>query len=817
MKKSNVIYIICIIFYVLVFFIQINQPPFERYPGWDRFWGNVLQGGKLIAFKHALLNFELPNINPYIDFGFNNSGDTTLPQSFMFPLNFLILLFSPDTVIMLKTIILMMLAGIAAYLYLNLLVKDKFLSFLCGISYISIPYVIGINFYYSILNTFCFIPLILFLIHKIIEQEDVKKILLFVSLCIFTISSGDVFALVIVPTAVMIYTFFIASSYYQKGWSRSLKSSMFLTFLSVIAGSFYIIPLYDNLHTILSYEKFFRHAGFVMFSHAIGIKGFLKFFYIYAFQSLFKPNDGSGLLLYIPAAFNFVIIFSILFKRLIFKNNQRLMYALFILVLIGFIMVLMSLIFYCIPMISEAGKGVFRYQVNLIPFLSILAVFICLSAITKLSDSNKLTIFILILLCSLAVDTYLFIIPHKCVHCYNFFDIRHELLYSDLRSSNLMPVRFSKDMWPLLPLLNILPVFIVVLYSFYNDIFQAKKGIRIIFVFSAMIIVFLTISVHNELRLQQDSWQVTFRNPYRWNSYLERKHCIDSIINRHNINYRTLYVGKNLFGDSGRNWKLIGETELNVCDREKVLFSYRETTHPYSGLVYSPLSGYGYCATSALMPPLSSKVADNIDSLKLMGVKYVISADEKIQSQDLIYKGECITQDSPYAKILGSDGGPLYIYELRKPFSIAFLLDSYKKVDIINSLRSIWENKKHPWVNDEVYLEEDPIGNGRSNIKAAETSLRSLVEIKRETFNTIELMVDIPKEKYLVLSYLYRPNWKAFIEKVELKIYRAYGGFMCVKVPAGNHIIKFRYIPRDVYLGLVLTLFAFIIPLMIRK
>jgi len=645
----------------------------------------------------------------------------------------------------------------------------------------------------------------------------------FIGLSVFAVSSGDVYLFVIFPPVVGLYSFLIAYGYYHRSFLNSLKKALFLVFLSCLSSSFYLVPLYNNLQTISIAESSLREAGFSLVSSSIGVRGFLSFFYQYGFQSLFKPNEGSGLLLYIPAFFYFVIIFSLIFRRLVFKENPKQAVIPFTLILLGLMMFLISILFYSFPELSKSGKGVLRYHINLFPFMIALAGFICFSAIIRLSNIKKIIMFASMVLCSFVVDYYLFVVLHHTSES-NFFNIHHALFYGLLQSSNLVSIRFMNDMWLVLPWLNLLFVILLIFYSFYKTYLKPKKSIFTILVFIvctvyAVALPLLNISVHNELRLQQSRWQIVSRNPYRWKSYLERKDFIDSIIDRNDINYRTLYVGKNIFGNSGRNWKLIAETELNVQDREKALFSYRETMHPYTGLLYSPLSGLGYFATSNLMPPLSNKVASNIEVTKLMGVKYIISADQRIETPKLIYKGKCLTKDSPRSKILGSDGGTMYIYELKEPVGIAFLVDHYKKVSLTQSLKTIFENRNHPWINNEVYLEKDPISDAKLNKNISRKSsavIESKAKIERETFNTIELSIKTPKEKYLVLSSLYRPNWKAFIGSTELKIYRAYGGFMCVKIPPGNITVKFKYTPKDVYYGLFMTIITFFIPFLPR-
>ena len=65
--KNEIIYISLIILYVIISSLQINQPPFEKYPCWDMFWGDAQTAGNLISLKYALSNFEVPAIRPYVN------------------------------------------------------------------------------------------------------------------------------------------------------------------------------------------------------------------------------------------------------------------------------------------------------------------------------------------------------------------------------------------------------------------------------------------------------------------------------------------------------------------------------------------------------------------------------------------------------------------------------------------------------------------------------------------------------------------------------------------------------------------------------
>jgi len=815
LARNKLFFIGLIIFYVSIFTLQINQPPFERYPGWDWFWGDVTQAGKLISLKLGLSNFELPIISPYVNFGWNFAGDTS-PTSFLSPLNLTILALSARDVIFIRTMVFLILAGIGVYLFLRFLTGDDFLSFFGGISYVSLPIIIGLFYYTNTLSIFCLVPFLLYLTHKVMENNSIRNTLFIVGFLVFAVSSGDVYTLVAFPIVIGVYSFLMSLGFYHNSLIGSLKKTVTLLILFCLSGAFYILPLYKNLHTISMTENLLKRAGFLPPSISLGLRGFLRFFYHYGFESLFKPIEGSGFLLYAPVFLCAGIIISLVFKRVVFMENSKQFIASTALVLTGLSMFLVSVAFYLIPNISKSGKGVLRYHINLFPFMILLAGFVCFAAITKLKNGKKIKIFALIAFFSFAIDYYLFVIPHPSPDTY-LFNVRHGLFDGFLRSSDLIKIRVLEDMWLILPWINIFFILFITFYAFNNKFFSAKKSTQAIYLIIAMALPLFSISIHNELRLQQHRWQIVFRDPSRRDSYLKRKECIDSQINRQDINYRTLFVGKKEIDNSGQNWKLLAETELNVWGREKALFAYRETMHPYTGLLYSPLSSYSYFATSNLWPPVSTKAAENIDMLKLMGVKYIISAEEKIESPFLIYRGECMTEDSRNSVILGSDGGLTYLYELKNPFAIAFLVDRFKKLNFGKSTRAIWKKGENPWMNNEVYLEEDPQTNKnllKDEIGVLSTNFRNETKIEKETFNSIQLNVKSNAEKFLVLSYIYRPFWKAYIGSKKAKIYRAYGGFMCVKVPPGESTVRFKYVPRDVYLGLLLTLSAFFLPFM---
>jgi len=819
--ETESFYFVFIFLYVLILMIQINQYPLERYPGWDQFWGDTLNAGTLISLKQALPDFELPYISPYTGFGWNLGGNH---NSFWALPNILVLFFSPGMVIVIRQIIFLFLGALGTFLFLRLIIQNKFLCFLGGLTYISLPYVITLHYFYPISYIFYMIPCSLFLIHKILEHKTAKNLLAFAVFWAIAIGSCDIHCFFVFPVVVFLYTFLIGLFYYRLRFFVTLKKSLILLFLSILSGSFYIVPLLNNLRTISSSLAPLLRAQIYQ-AEQIPVN-FLQFFFKNGIKSLFLPTEGSAITLYIPIFFYIAIIASLIFRKAVFKNNPKHIFVMLALVVLGITMLLESMIFYSplmakvFPAIAEGAKGILRSHLNLIPFMNLLAGFICLGSINCLkSRKQKICFYAFLFIGSLALDVLLFVKPRILRSPEGFFQMTSKNPYFE--SSNLLPISVLKDSWLYLPIINSLLLIFIFALSLAENFKSAfkKKFFAAVVTLSAIMLPLLNISIYNQLRLQQGNWQITTRNSYRWDNYMRRKACLNAFIND-NLNYRILYAGEGLFQDTdGRDFRLIAETELHVSDRNKVLFSYREFEDPYTGLLrgtFRQRSGY---QRSNIMPPLSSEVQHNIQTMKLMGIKYVVSAGKKIDYPDLIFKGECLSKEGPMHNLGYLEGGFLYFYELSNPLKIAFLADHYKKGEWTQILKMIYENKEHPWNNNLVYLETDPLEDLKKTdeINKAPQARECTAEIRKETHNSIELYVASPQDKFLVLSYNYRPNWKAFIDSSPAKIYRAYGGFMCIKIPQGMHQVKFKYHPTDVYSGLFLTFIAFLLPVGLRK
>jgi len=816
LSNSTIFFISLLIFYVILLTLQINQLPFERYPEWDHFWVDVRAAGALYSLKHALANFELPTLSPYLGFGWNLAGDH---HSFWALPNILVTILSPRSVIIFCQFLALLAGVVGTFIYLYRISNNSALSIFGGVTYVSIPFTISLSYYYSSSWGFFFIPIFLTLIHLILENPSRKNLLGFFLLSAFSIGLCDIYFLIVITTVVPLYTLWVGILYHRISFLAALKKSSLLFLLCLLSGSFYIVPLLFNLMDIGVAVSAFKAAGIIPTNY-IGLEGnFLQIFReLNGWDSLYLPIEGSALVLYIPAFFYFSILLALLFCDVLFKGKSRQLFLVLGLVILGLAMFFGSVIFYSpitaklLPAFREAARGVLRLHLNLIPFVGILAAFICFSALDALTDKKiKIGLYALIFIFSLLVDGYLF----------NILPLDVERPYG---SSNLIPVPIENPLH-LIPFLNLSFIIILVFINILKSIDkpEIKYPFYTILVELILLISLLGISNYNEWFAtgQQGRQPPLTRNSYRWDSYLQRKECIDKIIPRSDPNYRTLFSGQGLLVDyDGRNRNLIAETEMHVADKEKVLFSYREFEHPYTGLMRGTfkLGGKAFYRSN-IMPPLSSEVPGNLDYLKLMGVKRIVSADAEISAEGITYRGRCQTAEGPAGLACHyQEGGIMYVYEITEPLGISFLVDNYKKVSQTDSLQTIFLKKEAPWINNLVFLEEDPpvkVESSIKNIQAQDTENRSV--ITQEKFNEVQIQVNAPHEKFLVLSYIFRPGWKGYIDSKKTKIYRAYGGFMALKVPPGKHTVLFRYSAYDIYLGHFLTLAAFLFSVFLRR
>ena len=99
---------------------------------------------------------------------------------------------------------------------------------------------------------------------------------------------------------------------------------------------------------------------------------------------------------------------------------------------------------------------------------------------------------------------------------------------------------------------------------------------------------------------------------------------------------------------------------------------------------------------------------------------------------------------------------------------------------------------------DTVILE----GSGLPDTKSGATGKTQVLKYEN---NTVRCAVESGGGGYLVLLDSYYPGWRATLDGEPIPILRANYAFRAVRLPAGKHVVEFRYKPMSFYLGSFVT------------
>ncbi len=159
---------------------------------------------------------------------------------------------------------------------------------------------------------------------------------------------------------------------------------------------------------------------------------------------------------------------------------------------------------------------------------------------------------------------------------------------------------------------------------------------------------------------------------------------------------------------------------------------------------------------------------------------------------------------NPRFKLVFSDKS-VDIFESKTTLPRAFMVytwqvDKPQKGNDLTSLRDIMQ-EDFP-LGKKIILDEAP------NISESKLSQNS---VSYKVYDNQRSILDVKTEKdgMLFISDTYYPGWHAYVDGVEIKIYKADFAFRAVTVPAGEHIVEMVYEPESFYNGLKISLVAF--------
>ena len=183
--------------------------------------------------------------------------------------------------------------------------------------------------------------------------------------------------------------------------------------------------------------------------------------------------------------------------------------------------------------------------------------------------------------------------------------------------------------------------------------------------------------------------------------------------------------------------------------------------------------------------------------LSLANVKYVLSPGE-IKSPE-------------YREVIG---GEMKMYENKNCLPRVFIVHQAKVMKNSKILDYMAEKSFDP--GKEVVLETG--ADLDASVPQGKFPPRSSAEVIKYEPDEVYAAVRTVRDGFLVISDTFYPGWKAFVDGIKTQIYRADYVFRAVKVPAGEHIVKFIYEPLSYKIGEALTLLTllFIIVVIFR-
>jgi hypothetical protein len=130
----------------------------------------------------------------------------------------------------------------------------------------------------------------------------------------------------------------------------------------------------------------------------------------------------------------------------------------------------------------------------------------------------------------------------------------------------------------------------------------------------------------------------------------------------------------------------------------------------------------------------------------------------------------------------------------------------YRTKVVTTATQSLAEITKDNFNFREVVVLEERPANWTEPLERPATS--ATVDIVSYHPTQINLTVDTPTDGLLVLSESYAPGWKAWLDGEETQIYVANHAFRAVVIPAGQHQVRFVYVPLTFQIGAGLSLLA---------
>lgn len=199
---------------------------------------------------------------------------------------------------------------------------------------------------------------------------------------------------------------------------------------------------------------------------------------------------------------------------------------------------------------------------------------------------------------------------------------------------------------------------------------------------------------------------------------------------------------------------------------------------------------------------------NNSQLLTLLNTKYVVSeggigdSEESYEvAQPKINLFSDWDQREPTKKFK-----EVHVYERHKYLPRAFMVYQSQILRDKNKIKSVLTSEEFdPFSRVILETEKSEALTGREPRSGAEPR----VEITSYDINNINLEVNNPADGFLVLSEIYYPGWKAFVDDRETKVLKADYALRAIQLPKGKHTVRFTFDPLSFKIGALLSVVSF--------
>ena len=202
------------------------------------------------------------------------------------------------------------------------------------------------------------------------------------------------------------------------------------------------------------------------------------------------------------------------------------------------------------------------------------------------------------------------------------------------------------------------------------------------------------------------------------------------------------------------------------------------------------IEDHGVEAAWAKIPNIEEEGSLDSPLIDLLGVKYILTTSEtEIEGYELVFDGQ---------------GKDIKIYENKEVLPRAFVVHRAELIkddgEVLKRLKSETFDPQHSVL----------IGEGLSPSEIAMNEEAPVVDGSEARIldyqpNTVTIEARMESDGLLVLSDVYYPGWKAYVDGEEKQIYRADYIFRAVYLNKGYHMIRFSYQPASFRLGLTIS------------